>query len=120
MEPAPDIEAEITYLPTAAGGRQKGVLSGYRSQFYYDGHDWDAEQTFVDCEWVEPGRTVTTHLRFLSPQSHDGKLVVGTVFLIREGSKTVGYGAVTRMLNLHAHAEEVRSREKRQPSMEAP
>ncbi len=112
MDYPPDIEVEITYLPTQAGGRHGYVGTGYRGQFYYDGADWDAEQTFVGCDRIEPGGTVKATLRLASPQAHDGKLDVGTVFLVREGLKTVGYGKVTRILNLVAHAAEVRAKEK--------
>ena len=110
MEPMSDVETEITYLSTENGGREGYVASGYRGQFHYGGQDWDAPQYFVNSERVEPGETVTARLRFLSPQAHIGRLEVGTVFLIREGHKTVGYGKVTKMLNLEAHAFEVSSK----------
>ena len=109
MARAPDIEAEITFLPTQAGGRQGYVGTGYRGQFYYDGNDWDAEQTFVGCDRVDPGGTVTATLVFTRPEQHYGKLNVGKVFLVREGLKTVGYGKVTRILNLSKHAAETRA-----------
>ena len=107
MEHAPDIEAEITYLSTANGGRQGYVASGYRGQFHYDGHDWDAPQYFVESDRVEPGESVTARLYFLTPQAHVGKVKVGTVFLVREGLKTVGYGRITKLLNLENHAAQV-------------
>ena len=107
VEHLPDIQAEITYLSTANGGREGYLLSGYRGQFHYDGRDWDAPQYFVDREKVEPGESVTANLYFLSPREHVDKVVVGTVFLIREGLRTVGYGTVTELLNLAAHAAEM-------------
>jgi translation elongation factor EF-Tu-like GTPase len=109
MARPPDIEVEITFLPTAAGGRQGYVGTGYRGQFYYDGTDWDAEQTFVGRDRVDPGGTITATVVFTRPEAHEGKLSVGTVFLIREGLKTVGYGKVTRILNLADHAAETRA-----------
>jgi translation elongation factor EF-Tu-like GTPase len=36
------IEVELTFLLTEHGGRQMPVTSGYRPQFDYGGHDWDA------------------------------------------------------------------------------
>jgi len=107
MELVPDIEAEIAYLSTANGGREGYVASGYRGQFHYNGQDWDAPQFFVDRERVEPGESVVARLWFASPQAHVGNVVPGTVFLIREGLKTVAYGKVTKLLNLEAHAAEV-------------
>lgn len=102
----PDIEAEISYLSTENGGRKNFIASDYRGQFFYDGHDWDARQYFIGRTQVEPGETVTAHLIFLSPREHAGRVIVGTMFLVREGTKTVGYGKVTKVLNLQAHAAE--------------
>lgn len=103
--PLPDIEAEIHYLSAANGGRKGYVVSGYRGQFFYDGHDWDARQSFIGRSQVEPGETVTAELNFLSPEAHVGKIAAGTTFLVREGQKTVGYGKVTKLLNLLANTK---------------
>jgi elongation factor Tu len=104
-----DIEVEITFLPTAHGGRSGPAFSGYRPQFYYAGHDWDAEHEYPDSESVQPGQTVRAYLTFLSPQEHVGKLHPGKAFLIREGNKTVGYGSVLAILNLESSARHVGS-----------
>jgi translation elongation factor EF-Tu-like GTPase len=99
-----DIEAEITFLPTGHGGREGSAVSGYRPQFHYDGHDWDAVHTYPDREQVRPGETVRTFLSFLSPAEHAGKLRPGKAFLVREGNRVVGYGSVTRIIGLEASA----------------
>lgn len=62
-----DAEAEITFLPTEHGGRSSAVRSGYRGQFYYGGHDWDAIQSFPDTQEVCPGETARAYVAFLSP-----------------------------------------------------
>jgi elongation factor Tu-like protein len=103
-----DIEAELTFIPTDEGGRSMPAKSGYRPQFFYDGHDWDAIYDYGDVEEVAPGETVLARLRFLSPQCHVGKLFPGKEFLLREGQRVVGHGTVTRILNLAAHAGEMR------------
>lgn len=103
-----DVEAVITFLPTEHGGRSSGARSGYRPQFYYDGRDWDAVHHYPDVETVHPGDTVRTYLCFLSPDEHLGKLEPGTVFLIREGNRTVGYGKVTQLLELEMSARRAR------------
>lgn len=109
-----DIEIEITFLPTEQMGRKGFALSGYRGQFYYDGHDWDAVFTFVGAEEkVHPGDTVIACLVFLSPQEHVEKLCPGKMFLVREGSKTVAYGKVTKILALEASADWVRKQFKK-------
>jgi len=100
-----DVEVEIVFLPTEAGEKKRSALSGYRPQFYYDGHDWDAVQTYPDVEQVNPGDKVRAYLAFLSPDAHVGKLSVGTMFLVREGQTTVGYGRVTQVLELEQSAQ---------------
>jgi translation elongation factor EF-Tu-like GTPase len=100
-----DIEAQITFTRTEDGGRRGPARSGYRPQFYYDGHDWDAVQDYGPVEWVFPGQTVTAYLSFLSPECHVGRLYPGKAFLLREGQRTVGQGVVTQLLQLEAHAQ---------------
>ena len=99
-----DIEAEITFIPTEHGGRRGPVFGGYRPQFYYAGHDWDAPHEYPDVEQVNPGDTVRAFLAFLSPAEHVGKLKPGMAFLIREGQRVVAYGSVTRLLALEESA----------------
>ena len=41
---------------------------------------------------------------FLSPKEHLGKVHVGMEFLIREGSRTVGKGIVTKIIDLEKSA----------------
>ncbi|SPE22020.1 conserved hypothetical protein [Candidatus Sulfotelmatomonas gaucii] len=106
-----DIEAEVTFLPTDAGGRRGPAFSGYRPQFFYDGRDWDALQFYPDVEQVKPGDTVRVHFAFLSPQYHAGKVVPGKIFLVREGQRVVGYGCVTKILDLEESAQRARERE---------
>jgi len=93
------LEATIRFLTTEEGGRRSPTYSGYRPQFYYDGIDCDAEHEYPDAEIVNPGDTVRTHLRFLRPEVHVGKMYVGMPFKIREGSRTVGEGTVTSIVD---------------------
>src|ERR1017187_712232 len=106
----PDIEAEISFVPTEQGGRSKPAFSGYRPQFYYDGHDWDADQEYPDVESVLPGQTVRALLRFLSPDAHVGRVAPGTKFEVREGARVVAHGRVTKILHLAESAQRVKGR----------
>ncbi len=95
-----EIKTEIRYLTTEEGGRNTGVYSGYRGQFYYDGYDYDGFQYFPelqDNEMVELGTTVKALVRF--PQErwdeiHSNQIKVGMEFEIHEGAKVVGRGIV--------------------------
>jgi translation elongation factor EF-Tu-like GTPase len=75
-----DAEAQITFLPTSAGGRVGPAFSGYRPQFFYDGNDWCAIQSFPDVKEANPGDTVRAYLAFLRPEMHLGKIVPGKSF----------------------------------------
>jgi translation elongation factor EF-Tu-like GTPase len=108
---AHDAEAILTFLPTEHGGRRGPAFSNYRPQFYYDGGDWDAHHTYPDVERVNPGDTVRVILSFLSPDQHIGRLRVGSPFLIREGQRIVGYGAITKLIELETSAMRARERD---------
>jgi translation elongation factor EF-Tu-like GTPase len=95
-----DIEAQITFLTSDYGGRKTPARTGYRPQFSYDGQDWDAIQTYPEREAVYPGETVIAYLTFLSPDHHKGKLYAGKEFQVREGTRVVATGVVTKILQL--------------------
>jgi elongation factor Tu len=106
----PDIEAEITFVPTEQGGRSTPAFSGYRPQFYYDEQDWGAEQEYPDVESVLPGQTVRALLRFLNPDAHVGRVHPGLEFQLREGARVVAHGRVTRILHLAESVERNKNR----------
>jgi translation elongation factor EF-Tu-like GTPase len=81
------IEAEIRFLGTEEGGKKKPARSGYRPQFHYEGHDWDAVHEYPDVDQAAPGQTVRALLSFLSPEEHRGRVHPGMSFEIREGRK---------------------------------
>jgi translation elongation factor EF-Tu-like GTPase len=103
-----DAEVLVTFLPTEHGGRSQGVISGYRPQFYYSNHDWDAEYAFLDGA-AALGEATRAFLTFLSPHEHVDKLTTGTPFLVREGQKVVGYGVVTSIIDLEKSAKRARA-----------
>jgi translation elongation factor EF-Tu-like GTPase len=99
-----DVEVEVTFLPPEHGGKNIPISAGYRPQFYYGGHDWDAEHFYPGRSLVHPGETVEAQLTFLSPKAHVGKIWPGKAFLIREGNRIVGFGSITRIVDLEASA----------------
>jgi translation elongation factor EF-Tu-like GTPase len=98
-----EIEAEISYLTTEEGGRSTAVFSGYRGQFFYQGKDYVGFQYFPDLPdgaMVTLGTPVRALIRFrqeMWEDVHSKRITVGMRFQIREGSKTVGNGIVTKM-----------------------
>lgn len=100
-----DIEARIYFLTPEEGGRSTPAFTGYRPQFYYNGRDWDASHIYPDNETVNPGETARTFLGFMSPEEHFGKINIGMEFQIREGSRIVGKGVVTKIIDLEQSAK---------------
>jgi hypothetical protein len=94
----PELEAEIYYLTTKEGGRKNFVGNGYRGQFFYDDNNWDAQQEFIDKDICNLGETIKVYIQTLSPNYHVGKFFVGKNFEIREGSKMVGQGKITKVI----------------------
>ncbi len=107
MDYAKDVKVEMFFLPTEAGGRKGAVHNGYRPQFYFDGHDWDAVHTYIDVETVQPGEDVSAYLSFISPHLLLPKVKVGRPFLIREGAKTVAFGTITEIIDLEKSARRI-------------
>ena len=108
-----DVEVSIRFLKPDEGGRKTPVCNGYRGQFHYAGQKeaWDAPHEYPDSEWVELGQTTRAYLAFLSPERHVEKIQVGTSFEVREGSRLVGVGKVTEIIDLLESAAKSRSRE---------
>jgi len=97
----PDIEAEISYLPTAKGGRRAPAVSGYRPthDFGLGGTLNDAAHEYIDCEAVAPGETARANMWFLAPEYQERRLFPGFKFTVQEGSRIVGHGVVAKVIN---------------------
>lgn len=94
----PELEADFYYLTTHEGGRITRVSTSYPGQLHYDNHDWDAMQQFLNKDWCELGDTIKVLFQSASPDFHCGKFFVGKEFEIREGSKVVGKGKISKVL----------------------
>ena len=96
-EVCPDAECDfvafVSMVPSDPGGRQKGFTSGYRPQLFIDGDDCDVEVT-LSADQLNPGDSGVVYGRFLRPELNLGKLTVGKTVLLREGSRTIAYGAL--------------------------
>lgn len=88
-----DFVAFISVVPTDRGGRQSGFTSGYRPQLFVDGDDCDVE-IMLDAGHLDPGDSGIVYGRFFRPELNLGKITVGKAVLLREGSRTIGYGTL--------------------------
>jgi elongation factor Tu len=95
ISPHTEFEAEIYILTKEEGGRHSAFFSGYKPQFYIKATDVTGEvQLPKGTEMVMPGDNVTITIKLIIPVAIEEKMR----FAIREGSKTVGAGIVTKII----------------------
>jgi elongation factor Tu len=94
VTPHTEFEAEVYVLSKEEGGRHSPFFKGYKPQFYIRTTDVTGEVTLPEgMEMVMPGDTVKITVKLISPVALEDK----QRFAIREGGKTVGAGAVTKI-----------------------
>lgn len=95
VTPHTEFEAQIYVLSKEEGGRHKPFFTGYKPQFYIRTTDVTGEvQLPAGTEMVMPGDTVTITVKLISPVALEEK----QRFAIREGGRTVGAGAVVKII----------------------
>jgi elongation factor Tu len=95
IKPHTEFEAQMYCLTKEEGGRHKPFFNGYKPQFYIRTTDVTGEVTLpAGTEMVMPGDTVNVTVKLIVPVALEEKMR----FAIREGGKTVGAGAVVRII----------------------
>jgi len=95
ITPHTKIKAEVYVLKKEEGGRHTPFHNKYRPQFYVRTLDITGEITLPEgTEMVMPGDNVTITVDLIYPVA----INVGLRFAIREGGRTVGAGAVTKII----------------------
>ena len=95
ITPHTAFEAEVYILGKDEGGRHTPFFDGYRPQFYIRTTDVTGSIGLPDgIEMAMPGDNVTMTVRLIQPIAMEE----GLRFAIREGGRTVGAGAVTKIL----------------------
>lgn len=95
VTPHTEFEAEIYVLSKEEGGRHTPFFKGYKPQFYIRTTDVTGEVILpAGTEMVMPGDTITITVKLINPVALEEK----QRFAIREGGKTVGAGAVTKII----------------------
>lgn len=96
----PDVEAEVRFLSTAEGGRQKPAISGYRpAHLVRDDYLTTGVHDYLDTGDAKPGDTVRATITFIAPEAYPNSLWIGKVINIQEGSRVVGHATITRIYN---------------------
>jgi elongation factor Tu len=95
VTPHTEFEAEVYILTKEEGGRHTPFMKGYKPQFYIRTADVTGEVNLPEgTEMVMPGDTVNLKINLLKTVALEEK----QRFAIREGGKTVGAGAVTKVI----------------------
>jgi elongation factor Tu len=95
LKPHTDFESEVYVLSKDEGGRHTPFFSGYRPQFYIRTTDVTGNiELEQGVEMIMPGDNTKMTVHLIQPIA----LEEGLRFAIREGGRTVGAGAVTKIL----------------------
>ncbi len=95
VTPHSEFEATIYVLNKDEGGRHTPFFNKYRPQFYFRTTDVTGEITLPEgVEMVMPGDNVQLKVILHSPVAMDP----GLRFAIREGGRTIGSGAVSKII----------------------
>ncbi|MBI2420803.1 MAG: elongation factor Tu, partial [Candidatus Levybacteria bacterium] len=95
ITPHKEFEAEIYVLTKEEGGRHTPFFTGYRPQFYIRTTDVTGEVALPSgVEMVMPGASTKMTAKLIAPIA----LEEGMRFAIREGGKTVGAGAISKII----------------------
>ena len=95
ITPHSEFEAQAYILSKEEGGRHTPFFSGYKPQFYIRTCDITGEVILPSgLEMVMPGDTVNLTIKLIAPVALEEK----QKFAIREGGKTVGAGAITKII----------------------
>lgn len=94
IRPHTKFEAAAYILSKAEGGRHLPFFKGHRPQFYFRNADVTGViDLFMGLEMVMPGDHVQMIVNLIAPIAMDE----GLRFSIREGSRTIGFGVVTKV-----------------------
>jgi elongation factor Tu len=95
ITPHTQFEAQVYVLSKEEGGRHKPFFKGYRPQFYFRTTDVTGVVDLqADVEMVMPGDNAEMSVDLIQPIAMDE----GLRFAIREGGRTIGAGAVTKII----------------------
>ena len=95
LTPHTEFTAQVYILTKEEGGRHKPFFNGYKPQFYIRTTDVTGEVTLAEgTEMIMPGDTTSFTVKLIVPVALEEQ----QRFAIREGGRTVGAGAVTKIL----------------------
>ncbi|MBR5500163.1 MAG: elongation factor Tu [Clostridia bacterium] len=95
IQPHTHFKGQVYVLTANEGGRHKPFFSNYRPQFYFRTTDVTGVITLPEgTEMVMPGDHIEMEVQLITPIAMEE----GLKFAIREGGRTVGAGAVSKII----------------------
>ena len=95
IKPYTKYKAQVYVLKKEEGGRHTPFFNGYRPQFYFRTTDVTGSITLPEgTEMCMPGDNIEMEIELITPIA----IEEGLRFAIREGGRTVGAGAVAKIL----------------------
>jgi len=95
IKPHTEFEASVYVLTKEEGGRHTAFFTGYKPQFYIRTTDVTGEvELQKGTEMIMPGDNAELKIKLIIPIAIEVKMR----FAVREGSKTVGAGIVTKII----------------------
>ncbi|WP_120240098.1 EF-Tu C-terminal domain-related protein, partial [Caminicella sporogenes] len=95
IKPHTKFKAQVYVLKKEEGGRHTPFFNGYRPQFYFRTTDVTGTITLPEgTEMCMPGDNVEMEIELITPIA----IEEGLRFAIREGGRTVGAGAVAKII----------------------
>ena len=95
VTPHTEFESQVYVLTKEEGGRHKPFFKGYKPQFYIRTTDVTGEVILPEgTEMVMPGDTVNLVVKLITPVALEEQ----QRFAIREGGKTIGAGAISKII----------------------
>jgi len=95
ITPHKSFHSQVYILSKDEGGRHTPFFSGYRPQFYFRTTDVTGVITLEEgVEMVMPGDNTVMEVKLITPIAMEE----GLRFAIREGGRTVGAGAISKII----------------------
>jgi len=103
-----DFIAELNFLTIEQGGRKTAASSGYRPHIEFDNYPEyliSGIQTYIGKKTVIPVESVKAEIAILGTEYFARRLYENMEFKFCDGSRTVGHGAITEIINLDLKSE---------------
>jgi len=97
-----DFIAELEFLTTEQSGRKSPAHSGYRPHIEFKNYPeylTSGQQTYIGQEIAELGTKVKAEIAILGTEYFSKRLYENMEFKFCEGSRTIGYGKIIKIIN---------------------